>query len=489
MIHVINKKTKSFVIIVFVLLSITLTQNSCKKIIEVDVPVTNVNALNVYNNDATASAVLTGIYTKLSNDNGFLSAGGFSSISLFAGLSADEIALYNFNDNSYLSYYRNEINSKSILPDYWNTIYPVVFISNSAIEGLQASTNLTPSLKQQLLGEARFIRAFCYFYLVNLYGDVPLALSTDWKVNSLLTRTSSEVVYKQVIKDLIEAQSLLSDKYLMGDAMTPCAPGAEERVRPCKSAATALLARAYLYVGDWNNAEQQATNVISKSTVYDTVPLNKVFLKNSKEAIWQIQPTATGVQSNTGEGMIFVLPDTGPNTTTNPVYLSDGIVNDFEANDRRRNEWVGSVTPTPGYTYYFPNKYKIGLVLTSTQEYGVIFRLAEQYLIRAEARAQLNKISEAQNDLNIIRKRAGLPNTVANDKNSLLSAILHERRVELFTEWGHRWFDLKRTGNIDVVMNTAATTKGGTWASYKAWFPIPQTDMNKNPKLVQNMGY
>jgi hypothetical protein len=223
--------------------------------------------------------------------------------------------------------------------------------------------------------------------------------------------------------------------------------------------------------------------------LYDTVSLDQVFLKNSKEAIWQIQPVLTS-PSNTQDARFFVLSAVGPNFV-NPVYLSDNIVNSFESNDKRKTQWVGSVTPTPpgSTTFYFPNKYKdIGISSTVT-EYLMMLRLSEQYLVRAEARAQQNNISGSQNDLNLVRKRAGLPNTTAADKTSLLTAILQERKVELFTEWGHRWLDLKRTGTIDGIMAAVATQKGSTWNSNWQLYPIPAGDMDRDPNLKQNPGY
>jgi hypothetical protein len=120
----------------------------------------------------------------------------------------------------------------------------------------------------------------------------------------------------------------------------------------------------------------------------------------------------------------------------------------------------------------------------------MVFRLAEQYLIRAEARAQQGNVSGSQSDLNAIRTRAGLPNTTANDKASLLTAIQHERQVEMFTEWGHRWFDLKRTGTIDAVMSVIAPAKGGgAWNSNKALLPLPLGDLQADQNLTQNPGY
>jgi hypothetical protein len=172
--------------------------------------------------------------------------------------------------------------------------------------------------------------------------------------------------------------------------------------------------------------------------------------------------------------------------------LSPQFLNVFEAGDFRRKggNWVDSVV-VGGNTYFYPAKYKAKITTGSVTEYMMMFRLAEQYLIRAEARAKQNNISGAQNDLNIIRTRAGLANTSANDQPSLLTAISKERQVELFTELGHRWLDLKRTVKVDEVMTIVTPLKGNTngWKSYQQLYPIPYSDIQMNPRLVQNVGY
>jgi starch-binding outer membrane protein, SusD/RagB family len=279
----------------------------------------------------------------------------------------------------------------------------------------------------------------------------------------------------------------LNSNYLMADAKTAYSIGSEERVRPNKWAAIALLARAYLYNNDYVNAEQQASLIINNS-MYDTVPLNQVFSKNSKEAIWQLQPVNNGW--NTEDARKFKLPASGPNTSSFPVYLSAFLMNSFENGDKRRiiGNWVNSTT-VGATTYYYPYKYKSATSGAPVTEYSMMLRLAEQYLIRAEARAQQNKIAEGQADLNVIRKRAGLANTTADDKASLLTAILHERQVEFFTELGHRWLDLKRTDNIDQVMSLVTPIKGGTWSTNWQWYPIPAYEIRHNSNILQNSGY
>lgn len=484
-----KKKTKATnkLLLLAIGLLVILLQTSCKKFIEVSPPINSTNAAIVYNDPTKAAAVLTGIYTNLSK--GAISTGGFSSISLSSGLAADELTLFELGNTSLLDYYRNQLSNQSTSTfSLWNIAYQYIYTTNDALEGLTQTTDLSLGLKQQLLGEAKFIRAFCYFYLVNLYGDVPLALTTNYKVNATLSRSPKTQVWQQIIDDLKAAQSLLSDKYLKSDAVSPYPGGSEERVRPTKWAATALLARAYLYNSDYVNSEIQSAAVINNSSLYDTVALNSVFLKNSKEAIWQLQPVGIGTNSNAPEGRLFILPATGPNSQF-PVYLSNHIMTAFETGDQRKVNWTNSVTPSGASTYNYVNKYKIGISNVATSEYSVVLRLAEQYLIRAEARAHLGNVSGAQSDLNIIRKRARLSNTTANDESSLLSGILQERKVEFFTEWGHRWLDIKRMGVVDNIMTPICAQKGGAWNSNWTLYPILLSELQKNQSLLQNPGY
>jgi len=144
---------------------------------------------------------------------------------------------------------------------------------------------------------------------------------------------------------------------------------------------------------------------------------------------------------------------------------------------------------SPAAVYYFPYKYKANGTYTSPQETVALFRLAELYLIRAEAQAQQGNLGGAIADLNMVRTRAGLSGTTAVTQSDVLAAILRERRAELFTESGQRFFDLRRTGNLDAVMNVIAPLKGGVWASFKAWWPISVTDIQNDTHLTQTPGF
>ncbi|WP_316834944.1 RagB/SusD family nutrient uptake outer membrane protein [Pedobacter nutrimenti] len=468
--------------------------SSCKKLVEIDGPTTSVSSKNVYNNDATAVGAITSLYVNLSNGNP-IDPQELSGLSGIGGLSADEFDYYLGAGNAGPAlYYQNALNSVNIYNGFWGNTYQRLYVVNAALEGLGSSTGLTPAVKQHLLGEAYFMRAFYYFYLVNLYGDVPLVLSTDYTVNAMIKRSAKTSVYNQIVADLKAAQSLLSDGYLSGDGKMPYPLGSEERVRPNKWAATTLLARTYLFMEQWANAEMQASMVLANTSLFQLESLDKVFLKNNHEAIWQLQPTQLGF--NTQEASIFAMPPEGP-SGFNPVYLSNELLKDFGTGDRRKDNWIGSVNAN-GATYYYPYKYKVkrsSLTDAPVTEYSTVMRLAELYLIRAESRARLGNLNDAISDVDQIRNRAGLHLVKAINPNinqdDLINLILKEKRIELFTEWGHRWLDLKRTNKIDEVMSkvTPKKSNGGVWNSYQQYYPISTYELQSNPNLTQTPGF
>jgi len=485
--------------VAFSILLLACSITSCRKLVETDPPTDRLTGTNVFLSDGTSIAVFNGIYRNMGSD-----LQGSSGISVLPGLSADELDLISNMSVPLLLYYRNELvamyngTTTTFGGEYWNPFYRQIFLCNDAIDGLNKSTKLSPAIKQQLLGEAKFIRAFYYFYLANFFGDVPLALSTDPQINTNLFCSPKDKVYEQVIVDLKEAEELLSSNYLD----VTLAATTTERVRPTQWAASALLARVYLYKGDWAKAEEKASTVINNNSLFGPLPaLNNAFLKNSREAIWQLQPTELNL--NTSDGNTFIIPSTGPSFQF-PVYLSKQLLNSFEPSDNRAvmGNWVNKVVFNVGAgkdSVYFAYKYKKDAIASGTvsspgdmSEYFMMLRLGEQYLIRAEARTHLNKITEAQTDLNAIRTRAGLGITSADDQASLLTAILEERRHELFCELGHRWLDLKRTGKIDEVMTIHTPIKSNAatnWQPYQALYPIPYTELQLASNLVQKPGY
>jgi hypothetical protein len=488
-----NKINKKILNLLLIITLINLSLSSCEKMVTVDSPITSTNGASVYNEDVTAIAAITGVYTNMSKSTINTTNGWLANIFYTTGLTGDELMLFNSSDATFGPYFNNNLLANGF--STWSNVYKMIFVANSAIEGMSATSSLTPEIKNQLIGESRFIRAISYFYLVNLYGGIPLLTSTDYTVNRLLPRASTDAIYEQIIIDLKQAQNLLNNEYVDRDLINK----STSRIRPNKWAATALLARVFLYMGRYADAENQATAIIDNTSLYELVDLNSAFLIDNKEAIWQLQSTgiASSNSANSPEGKILKLPTTGPNQFLYPVYIRNELVSSFDDRDQRKKEWIGNVT-VGSISYNYAYKYKIGRENVEPKEYSTVFRLAEQYLIRAEASIEQGKISEGIADLNIIRKRATDLTVPVEDqfpalslslsKEDALTAVQAERRHELFTEWGHRWLDLKRTNMVDVVLKVL---KGSNWQTSDQLFPIPQIDIDKDPSLVghQNPGY
>lgn len=438
---------------------------SCDSFVEVDLPKSQLTKVAVFTDYTTANAAMADVFSKI-RDRGLLTGTQFG-LNNYLGNYTDELTFYGAASNSTLAFYTNTVlPSNSTLTLFWNNSYNQIYASNAVLEGVRTSL-LSTKEKAQLEGEALFVRGLIHFYLLQLFGDVPYITTTDYKANSTVARMAEHLVFDNIIEDLKTSSGLLLPAY-----------PTSERVRPNSFAAKALLARVYLYRKDWENASKMATEVIDNTSLYvfEENP-DKVFLKGSTEAIWQFMPSVAG--KNTDEGVLFTFV-TGPPSL---VALSQSLINSFGANDLRKLRWTTAVSNASG-TWYHASKYKESKVSAASKEYSIVLRLTEQYLIRAEARAQLEDPVGAKQDLNKVRKRAGLLDTEASTKEEILQAILQERRKEFFTEYGHRFFDLKRADKLDAVLSV----KPG-WNSTDRLLPIPESEFIVNPNLgSQNPG-
>ncbi len=472
--HILFHQRGIFRIAVVVAL-LTMT-TGCKKYLNIPLPVNEISGSDAYGSDETSSGVLNNIYYNLELGGRLNGPAGLGN---FAGLYTDEMQTVSTSSAILQSFYVNKIIGDNGGGYAWSQLYAQINTANVTIEAMRSSTL---PMKNQWLGEALFIRGLLYYYLTNIYGDVALALTSDYVANGSLSRSPKADVYKQIIADLKEAQGLLNTNYVDYTGAT-----ATDRARPNKAAATALLARVYLYTGDWADAEAQANAVIGNTTYAIETPAN-VFLLTGKENIWGIIPTL-GLQYVVADPSAYqIKPGTTPTASQVGAILSPQLLNSFEPNDARFTNWVG-VSTVGATNYYFANKYKIKSSAPALTETLVMLRLSEQYLIRAEARAEQNNLPGAISDINVIRTRAALPGTIASSQADILAAILQERRIEFFTELGHRFFDLKRTGTIDAVMGTISPQKGSSWASYMQYWPIPTSETQRNTKLTQTPGY
>lgn len=453
-----------FIPLYIVVLSVSLL--SCEKFLEVDSPKNQVAAETAFLDEKIANATVIGMYTSM---NGFNSQFGSGLLSTLLSIAADD---YLYAAGSYDAFKDNALlSSTSFLDRLWSQPYAHIGQANKVIEGVENST-LSAPVKAQLIGEAKFVRAFCYFYLVNTFNKVPIVKDTDVFKNNLLPQSSKQEVYDFITQDLVDAVANLNDPYV-----------GIERVRPNKKAAQALLARVYLYTQKWELAESTASLVIADSRYKIPADVNTVFLKTSEEAIWQLQTVNTSTAGvNTWEGFSIV----PTSATVNPLYrVYQTTLDAFESTDKRKLNWTTEQVFS-NVPYRYPSKYRYRTA-TPVLEYNTVLRLAEQYLIRAEARVNIGtpaKISDAIGDLNVLRSRANvtLLNTNLSKPNAVL-AVEKERHFELFGEWGHRWFDLVRTNRAVAVLSA---TKGNGFTASDMLIPIHDEIMKTNPNLKPN---
>ena len=285
-----------------------------------------------------------------------------------------------------------------------------------------------------------------------------------------ISRSTLEETYAQVLKDLEDAEQLLPDTV--------------NRIRATKRTVWALRARLHLYKKEWALAEEYATKLIDKPADYTLLkPYSSWFAGNvvgTAESIFELEYSAINpstiraqMQHPTKGGTYRYAPTDKFVQLLNNATVSGG-----------RSALIGSVTQS-GTTIWFGNLY---YRLPATDP-AYIFRIAEIYLIRAEARAQQDNLSTttgALSDLNKVRDRAEVLPSTAVTKDEILLAIENERRVEFAWE-AHRWFDLVRTGRAKAVLEAIDTNT--KVESYELLFPIPIVQLQLDSNLTPNPGY
>jgi len=439
----------------------------CTEFVEVDPPQNILISETVFEDPATVESAMANLYYNM-REQGMVS-GNFG-LTPILGIYSDELDYYGFNVDLAQFYNHNIIATNNRVELWWNQAYNLIYGANAIIEGVESSKALSNSERNRFKGEALFIRSYIHSQLVVLFGDVPYIKTTNYQENNRVSRLPETAVYEHIIEDLEEAVGLM-------EGLEPPTPN---KVIPDAYVAKALLARMHLYLGNWEQAASHSTDLIENFQL--EMDLDRVFLKDSPETIWQLQADDQ-FPINTREGGVLTI-QLVPGQT---YALTEQFLSAFEDNDLRYEQWTEPISDTDNtITFYYPHKYKADYNETESLEYSILFRLAEQYLIRAEARAHLSDLTGAINDLNRIRDRAGLTPTQANTQTELLEAIMKERQLELFTEQGHRWFDLKRTGNASAVLGAIKPN----WNQTDVLLPIPESQLELNPNLLpQNAGY
>lgn len=442
--------------IYFVIILCVLGLNACKKLATADLPSNQLTNEKVLSDTTSLSAAIAGMFTQLSTVDANLTRN--------IGLYTDELKTTAISaSNTEFSNSSLTVNNSSVL-SIWQNLYSTIYKANAIIEAMQSTSSVPIQNKNAALGESKFIRAYAYLILTRLYGDIPLVLTTAAQGNSTLPKSNNQQVLVLCTGDFDAASHLLNSSYPLNNGKTSAN----------KYAALGFLSQACLESGQYSRADSAASALINTGNYKLLTDLSKVCTENNDEAIFQLWN-----QNGFSAQNLITVSGIPPTQLTNTLY------NSFTNDDQRKAAWIGKITVS-GNTYFYPYKYRQRTVTTGPlAEYTTYLRLAEVYLIRAEARTNLNDLTGAQADLNIIRKRAGLLAVTLTAKTDVSNAILRERQLELFNENGSRFFDLKRFVALDQTLKPIKPQ----WKSTSIVFPIPQTEILNDPNLIQNQGY
>lgn len=436
-----------------VILGFILLSASCKKYLE-EVPDNALPTASSITDASTARAAIIGAYDRVQNY--------YSSAYPTLGTITTDNVVFNGTLSEYLQLDQNAIPTDNVITvSAYQNIYRTINSANSVIAKVPEVNDplLSAAEKSKILGEAYFIRALAYFDLARGWGGVQLQLkpTTDLSVLKGIKRSTLDQTYDQVLADLIQAEELLPE-----DANT--------RNRAQKSAARALRSRLHLYRKQWADAETYATKVIS-NTKYTLVKPYKTFFTAPFQSPESVLELAYSSNDRNSYWNLWYPSSSGGQFTLKPSDALVAKLNNPTIGGSRKTLIAGTGTTVYGVLY--------NTTSTSTDP-SYLIRIAELYLIRAEARAHQNKLEDAAADLNAIRTRADVGNTTASTQGDLLLAIEAENGIEFAFE-AHRWFDLVRTERAGVVLGI---TNKNFWL-----FPIPYSDVQSDPDVTQNPGY
>ncbi|MDP3915445.1 MAG: RagB/SusD family nutrient uptake outer membrane protein [Bacteroidota bacterium] len=452
-----------------------------------------------YNNDQDAEAATLAIYNAI-----YMNAGLFRSIiavfpesssDLFIANPAASVAGREMADFLYNS---ESTNVKSA----WTDTYDCIKRANSVIDNLMRNVPVSADAKSKLTGEAKFGRALMYYYLVQLFGDVPLVTSEVKSLDNIdLPRKPASEVWSQIVADLTDAISTLPEKSQYQGV---------HKARASKGAARILLAKVYMTLGKWPLALKQIDDIISSKEYALQPDIRTVFqvaYENGLESIFEAQ-YITGLSIKAGSSCFaYFVPGT-PFSGFQTLFVNEKMIAKYDKNSVRYKAFFtdkgsytgldGKVIKT-GYPQYFLYKlydvYRPAGILKSTfndYEFNFrIFRYADVLLMKAECENEINGPNDAGlNALNAIRSRAGeaiIPLSSVGSKNQFRETIFLERAMELIGE-GHRWYDLKRLGESTMIQKIKEA-KGIDVQAYQLLWPIPNSELKISKVLLQNPGW
>lgn len=449
------------------------TASSCNSILEIE-PLSQISNNQAFANLNSAQGVVNGLYNNLQ----IVYQWRVQVISDVASDMSQQIDTWDALTAA------DEFNwgaDNSEVEDLYTSLYRCIDIANSIIAYVPAMA-ITQADKDDMMGQAYFVRGLAYFDLARFWGGIPNVYGTEGVVIKLTpsvgisqedfaTRSTLRQTYDQAEKDLVEALAKLPETR---------ANAVLSKAKATKPAARALLARYYLYNQQWANAEKFATDAIANRPL--NTPFETIFkTKNSAETLFELQ-----FNENDGQGIrqwYYPSSQNGRGGTA----LHDAMYAEMVANPADVRGTLAARNTTANV--YYPTKWSAAQNADNFQ----LLRMSEQYLIRAEARAEQNNVTGAADDLNAVRTRAGIAKTTASTKADLITAILQERKLEFVGE-GQRWFDVIRRGLGMTVFSNVRRSKGSL-PSYsikvagRQVLPFPSAEVRTNTNIQQNEVY
>lgn len=442
--------------ITYLLISFVLILASCSKVLDVQ-PTASISSETALNDKVGIERAVIGSYTALQ------AAGLYGRNRVIVGdLAADNLK---WTGTTY-EYYQIENNAvpagNAIIEGTWIAAYDGLNRVNNVLSALGGIDDLTPEERDKYEGEALFMRALFHFNLLTYFGGVPIKTTPTLDISNVnQARNPSDQVYEQIIADLLLAEAKLPETMPVGRANS--------------FAASALLARVYLtrFQTNGNAADaiaafDMADKVITEGGYSLVTPYAALFEGSNSEVIFELVFDA----QNKNRLAEYFLPRSLAGRYE--VAPSEALIQSYEPADTLR---LAASVATDTLAKDYCNKYQ---ELAEGSDAVIVLRLAEMYMIKAEALAYSNgNIVTIQESINAIRSRAGLEPTTAETYDALKLAIENERRHEFAFE-GHRWFDLVRTKRATGLL--------GIDEDY-TYFPIPLSEMQTNNLMEQNHGY
>jgi starch-binding outer membrane protein, SusD/RagB family len=456
--------------------------SGCDTPLEVD-PTASLPSGEALSTSAQIAAAVNGTYSSLQSDNLYS-----RNLTAYPDLYADNLSFTGTFATDQQVGLRNVTATNSATGGAWLSAYNGINRVNHILAAIPNATDITEDDADLYRGEALFVRALHYHTLVRWFGAVPLKLDPTPSTGipgaeQQIPRAPAAQVWARIEQDLTEARALLAG---VGRV--------KANGRATVGAADALLARVYLDQGKWAQARDAATAVIASGRYSLNTRYRDAWeIKNSPESIFELQYT---IDDSNSLAFWYFPSSLGGRRGFAPT---NSLFNAYGAGDTRR---AANIAGAAGARYgikYFR--------IASSDDNVVVLRLAEMYLVRAEANARLGApVETVLADINIVRTRSGaparteatlltppqtpllpIPNTL---EERLVETVLFERRLEFPME-GHRFFDLRRTGRARIVLGTinAQGQVTALFAEERLLFPVPQSEIDVNPSLTQNPGY